>query len=190
MHGATEVVPLQINHSCNFLVHAIALDGFASILKETCFPTIPIWHFHLNSFGLMLWFACVAAAFVMDRGFKRAGIGSYGTGTDAADAVGMVAIAMVAGIVGAKLWHVIDTPIEFREMGWRVLWDTAGFAWFGGLLFGISALVFQGWWAKIGGCGRWISRLRRRPLDTESGASAAFFQETAATGFRPIFPGA
>ncbi len=63
----------------------------------------------------------------------------------------MVAVAVVLGIVGAKLWHVIDTPIEFREEGWRVLWDTAGFAWFGGLLFGISALVFQGWWAKIGG---------------------------------------
>jgi phosphatidylglycerol:prolipoprotein diacylglycerol transferase len=63
----------------------------------------------------------------------------------------MVAIAVVLGIVGAKLWHVIDTPAEFREEGWRVLWDTAGFAWFGGLVFGISALVFQGWWAKIGG---------------------------------------
>jgi phosphatidylglycerol:prolipoprotein diacylglycerol transferase len=118
-------------------------------------PYIPIWHFHLNSFGLMLWLACVAGAFVMDRGFKRAGIGSYGTGTTAPDgagpdAVGMVAVAVLAGILGAKLWHVIDTPIEFREMGWRVLWDTAGFAWFGGLLFGISALVFQGWWAKIG----------------------------------------
>ena len=36
-------------------------------------------------------------------------------------------------------------------MGWRVLWDTAGFAWYGGVLFGISALIFQGWWAKIGG---------------------------------------
>jgi phosphatidylglycerol:prolipoprotein diacylglycerol transferase len=32
-----------------------------------------------------------------------------------------------------------------------VLWDSAGFAWFGGLLFGISALLFQGWWSKIGG---------------------------------------
>jgi hypothetical protein len=35
-------------------------------------------------------------------------------------------------------------------MGWRVLYDSAGFAWYGGLLFGISALLFQGWWAKIG----------------------------------------
>jgi phosphatidylglycerol:prolipoprotein diacylglycerol transferase len=105
-------------------------------------PYLHIWHFHVPTFGLMLWFAAVAGAVVMDRGFKRVGID--------ADAVGMVAVAVLAGIVGAKLWHVVDTPSEFREVGWRVLWDTAGFAWFGGLVFGISALVIQGWWAKIG----------------------------------------
>ena len=105
-------------------------------------PYLHIWHLQVPTFGLMLWLAAVVAAFVMDRGFKRAGID--------ADAVGMVAVAALLGIVGAKLWHVIDTPIEFREYGWRVLWDSAGFAWFGGLVFGISALVFQGWWAKIG----------------------------------------
>jgi len=44
----------------------------------------------------------------------------------------------------------VDTPEEFREIGWRVLWDQAGFAWFGGLLFGIAALVIQGWRARIG----------------------------------------
>jgi phosphatidylglycerol:prolipoprotein diacylglycerol transferase len=105
-------------------------------------PYLHIWHFQLPTFGLMLWLAAVAAAFIMDRNFKRAGVDS--------DAVGMVAVAALLGIVGAKLWHVIDTPIEFREEGWRVLWDTAVFAWYGGLLFGISALMFQGWWAKIG----------------------------------------
>jgi len=106
-------------------------------------PFLHIWHLNVPTFGLMLWLACVAAAFLMDRGFKRAGLDG--------DAVGMVAIAAVLGIVGAKLWHVIDTPMEFRELGWKVLWDSAGFAWFGGLVFGISALIFQGWWAKIGG---------------------------------------
>jgi phosphatidylglycerol:prolipoprotein diacylglycerol transferase len=106
-------------------------------------PFLHIWRLDVPTFGLMLWLAAVTAAFVMDRGFRRARI--------SADAVGMVAVAVVAGIVGAKLWHVIDTPIEFREQGWRVLWDSAGFAWFGGLTFGISALVFQGWWARIGG---------------------------------------
>ena len=69
----------------------------------------------------------------MHASFRRAGID--------ADAVGMVAVAVVAGIVGAKIWHVLDTPSEFREIGWRVLWDQAGFAWFGGLVFGIAALT-------------------------------------------------
>ncbi|MGA2560684.1 MAG: prolipoprotein diacylglyceryl transferase [Terracidiphilus sp.] len=101
-----------------------------------------LWHLQVPTFGLMLWLAAVAAAIIMDRGFKRAAID--------ADAVGMVAVAALLGIVGAKLWHVIDTPIEFREYGWHVLWDSAGFAWYGGLLFGISALLFQGWWARIG----------------------------------------
>jgi phosphatidylglycerol:prolipoprotein diacylglycerol transferase len=105
-------------------------------------PFLHIFRLNVPTFGLMLWLAAVVAAFVMDRGFRRARIN--------ADAVGMVAVAVVAGIVGAKLWHVVDTPMEFREAGWRVLWDSAGFAWYGGLLFGIAALLFQGWWAKIG----------------------------------------
>ena len=105
-------------------------------------PYIHLWRFDIPTFGLMLWLAAVVAAFVMDRNFKRKGID--------ADAVGIVAIAALAGIIGAKLWHVLDTPEEFRMQGWRVLWDTAGFAWFGGLAFGISALMFQGWWSKIG----------------------------------------
>ena len=105
-------------------------------------PFIHLGHLNIPTFGLMLWLAAVAAALIMDRSFRRAAI--------EADAVGIVAIAVVAGIVGAKLWHVLDTPIEFREMGWKVLWDSAGFAWYGGLIFGIAALLFQGWWAKIG----------------------------------------
>jgi phosphatidylglycerol:prolipoprotein diacylglycerol transferase len=106
-------------------------------------PYLHLWNHALPTFGLMLWLAAVAASFVMDRSFRRAGV--------TADAVGMVAVAVVAGIVGAKLWHVLDTPADFREMGWSVLWDSAGFAWFGGLVFGISALLLQGWRAKIGG---------------------------------------
>jgi len=118
-------------------------------------PYLHIWHFNVPTFGLMLWLAAVAAAFITDRAFRRERID--------ADAVGMVAVAVVAGIVGAKLWHVLDTPSEFRELGWRVLWDSAGFAWFGGLLFGITALVFQGWRARIGGL---------RTLDLASPAAA------------------
>ncbi|MFZ0303341.1 MAG: prolipoprotein diacylglyceryl transferase family protein [Terracidiphilus sp.] len=107
------------------------------------YPYIHIpYLFTIPTFGLMLWLAAVTAAVVVDRNFKRAHI--------EADAIGMVAIAVVAGIIGAKVWHILDTPSEFQADGWRVLYDTAGFAWYGGLVFGIGALVFQGWRAKIG----------------------------------------
>ncbi len=105
-------------------------------------PFIHIGPLNVPTFGLMLWLAIVAAAYVMGRGFRRAHID--------ADAMTMVVIAAVSGIVGAKLWHVLDTPSEFHEQGWRVLWDTAGFAWFGGLAAGIAALLIQGWRMRIG----------------------------------------
>ena len=41
------------------------------------------------------------------------------------------------GIIGAKLWHVADTPGEH-------IFAREGFAWFGGLVFGILALLWQG----------------------------------------------
>ena len=105
-------------------------------------PYLHLGFFNLPTFGLMLWVAAVTAAFLVDRAFKRAHLG--------ADAVGMVAVAVVAGIVGAKLWHVLDTPQDFQAIGWRALWDPAGFAWYGGLIFGIGALVIQGWKSKVG----------------------------------------
>jgi phosphatidylglycerol---prolipoprotein diacylglyceryl transferase len=105
-------------------------------------PYLHIGSFNLPTFGLTLWAAAVVGAIVADRAFKRAHID--------ADAVGMVAVALVVGIIGAKIWHVLDTPAEFREIGWRVLWDNAGFAWYGGLTFGIAALVVMGWRAKLG----------------------------------------
>jgi phosphatidylglycerol:prolipoprotein diacylglycerol transferase len=105
-------------------------------------PYLHLFSLNVPTFGLMLWCAAVVGAFVMHASFRRAGID--------ADAVGIVAIAVIAGIVGAKLWHVVDTPSEFHEIGWRVLWDPAGFAWFGGLVFGIAALVVQGRRAHLG----------------------------------------
>jgi len=92
--------------------------------------------------------AAVAAAFIMHLSFRRARVT---LGDKGADAMSMVAVALLAGMVGAKLWHVIDTPEEFHYWGWKVLLDTDGFAWFGGLVFGISALLIQGWREKIGG---------------------------------------
>src|SRR5271163_2126185 len=83
-------------------------------------------HFSIGTFGLLLWLAAVCACWVLD-----------------ADAIGVVAVVTVVGIIGAKLWHVADTPGEH-------IFEREGFAWFGGLIFGILALLWQGRATKIG----------------------------------------
>jgi phosphatidylglycerol---prolipoprotein diacylglyceryl transferase len=92
-------------------------------------------HFSIGTFGLLLWLAAVCACWVLHRNFLRWHI--------EADAIGVVAIVTVLGIIGAKLWHVADTPGE-------QIFEREGFAWFGGLVFGILALLWQGRAIKIG----------------------------------------
>ena len=123
------------------------------------FPYIHIGSFSLGTFGLFMWLAGVAGVIVLQRNLNRNAI--------KADAVVVVATSLIAGILGAKLWHELQQPIEFgRDLhsivspGWShpvdillsfLQWFRAGFAWFGGLLFGVAALVWQGRSLKIGG---------------------------------------
>jgi prolipoprotein diacylglyceryltransferase/predicted O-methyltransferase YrrM len=59
----------------------------------------------------------------------------------------IVAVVAFAGILGAKVWHVIDTPADrvnadtFRSLGALLGWFRGGFAWFGGFVAGIAALL-------------------------------------------------
>jgi phosphatidylglycerol:prolipoprotein diacylglycerol transferase len=92
-------------------------------------------HFSIGTFGLLLWLAAVCACWVLHRNFLRSGLD--------ADAIGVVAVVTVVGIIGAKLWHVADTPGEH-------ILAREGFAWFGGLVFGILSLLWQGWATKTG----------------------------------------
>lgn len=115
-------------------------------------------YFHLGSltiptFGLFLWLGGVAAAYVMHRDFVRHGV--------KADAISVVAMAMIAGIVGAKLWHELQDPAammrelhtathpvshKFADVVWGLVsWFRGGFAWYGGLFAGLAVLLWQGW---------------------------------------------
>lgn len=109
------------------------------------YPFIHIGHFSIGTFGLCLWLASVCACWVLYRNFRRFGID--------ADAVGIAAYTTVAGVVGAKLWHVLEDPVTLMHQPALVLFDRAGFAWFGGLLAGIAVLLWQGRQAKVGGFG-------------------------------------
>jgi phosphatidylglycerol---prolipoprotein diacylglyceryl transferase len=109
------------------------------------YPFIHIGHFSIGTFGLCLWLASVCACWTLYCNFRRYGID--------ADAVGVAAYTTVGGVAGAKLWHVLEDPSLLIHNPALVLFDRAGFAWFGGLLAGIAVLLWQGRQAKTGGLG-------------------------------------
>jgi phosphatidylglycerol:prolipoprotein diacylglycerol transferase len=109
------------------------------------YPFIHIGHFSIGTFGLCLWLASVCACWTLYCNFRRYGID--------ADAIGVAAYVTVGGVVGAKLWHVLEDPTLLMHQPLQVLFDRAGFAWFGGLLAGIAVLLWQGRQAKVGGLG-------------------------------------
>ncbi len=122
------------------------------------YPYINLGPIHLGTFGLLLWLAAVAATVVLHKNFVRHGID--------ADALNVVALVVVAGVLGAKAWHELQSITELRMAmhqilapGWNhpldiavsfLHWFQAGFAWFGGMLAGIAMLMYQGRVAKVG----------------------------------------
>ncbi len=106
------------------------------------YPFIHIGHLSIGTFGILLWFAAVGACWVLYRNFRRFGLD--------ADAISIVAVVAICGIIGSKLWHVLETPVELWHHPVDLLFNRAGFAWYGGLLVGIAALLWQGRVYKIG----------------------------------------
>ena len=73
------------------------------------YPYLHFGSFSLGTFGILMWLAAVTATYLLHRAFMR--------GQVSADAVVVVATAMIAGVLGAKLWHELQNPVEFgREM--------------------------------------------------------------------------
>jgi phosphatidylglycerol:prolipoprotein diacylglycerol transferase len=125
------------------------------------YPYLNIGPVHLGTFGLLLWLAAVAGTFVLHKNFVRNGVD--------ADALNVVALVVVAGVVGAKVWHELQNLHELHvslsiigSPGWHhpldvllgfLSWFRDGFAWFGGMVAGISVLMAQGHSAQFKGPG-------------------------------------
>jgi phosphatidylglycerol---prolipoprotein diacylglyceryl transferase len=99
------------------------------------YPFIHIGRFSIGTFGIMLWLAAVAGCWILQRNFRRWKID--------ADAISIVAVVTVAGVIGSKLWHVLETPQALMAHPADLLFDRAGFAWYGGLVVGILTLLWQ-----------------------------------------------
>src|ERR1700751_4663844 len=102
----------------------------------------------------MVALAMLVSFYLLRADLRRRGI--------AADAELFIAIPCLAGIVGAKLYHVLESPSELFAHPWSELFSQFGFAWFGGLLAGVGAFV-------------WLARREKTPFLTmmDAGLSAA-----------------
>ena len=92
--------------------------------------------------------AFIAAYFALEAEIKRRKL--------TVDTYTVIAFTALAGILGAKIWHVIDTPADrldwatLKSFGALLGWFRGGFAWFGGFVAGIATLLVLARRYKVG----------------------------------------
>jgi phosphatidylglycerol:prolipoprotein diacylglycerol transferase len=96
-------------------------------------PFLHLGPLTIPTFGLMVATGLFVAAYVLQADFGRR--------DTKADAFLIIGIAGLAGIVGARLYHLLEAPREFFADPWPQLFSRFGFAWFGGLIGGFVALI-------------------------------------------------
>jgi prolipoprotein diacylglyceryl transferase len=111
----------------------------------------------IPTFGLMVATALLVSAYVLQADFNRRRgqlerIPGYRGPQDKRkgdEGFLIIGVAGIAGLVGARLYHVLESPSEFFADPWSQLFSRYGFAWFGGFLGGFIALVIMARRLKI-----------------------------------------
>ncbi len=97
------------------------------------YPFIHIGPVTLGSYGLMVAIGLICGFFILRADFRRRGI--------SADAEAIIGITGLAGLVGSRLYHVLESPREFFADPWPQIFSTMGFAFFGAVIGGFLALL-------------------------------------------------
>jgi phosphatidylglycerol:prolipoprotein diacylglycerol transferase len=102
-------------------------------------PELDIGPITLQTFGLMLGLGFVVAGVLAARFLKE-------IGKPADWAYEMVFAALVGGIVGARLWWVVENWSEASDDLLGNLFSGSGLVFFGGALGGAIAVLLWAWW--------------------------------------------
>jgi phosphatidylglycerol---prolipoprotein diacylglyceryl transferase len=111
------------------------------------YPFIHIGPVAIPTFGLMVAAAMVAAYYVLRADMARRGVAPK----DSPLAEMFIAVPCLVGIVGAKLYHVLESPRQLLADPAGELLSRYGLAWFGGLIAGFAAFI-------------WLARAKKIPL--------------------------
>jgi phosphatidylglycerol:prolipoprotein diacylglycerol transferase len=108
-------------------------------------PFLHLGPLSIPTFGLMVGLAMVAAFYVLRANLERRGLDNANSGL----AEYLITIPCLAGIVGARLYHVLQSPAELLADPVGQLFSRYGFAWFGGLLGGFAGYLLVAKWKKL-----------------------------------------
>jgi phosphatidylglycerol:prolipoprotein diacylglycerol transferase len=97
------------------------------------YPFIHLGPITLGTYGIMVACGLVCGFLVMRADLARRHLG--------ADAESIIGITGLAGLAGARLYHLLESPAEFFANPWPLLFSTMGFAWFGAVIGGFVALI-------------------------------------------------
>ena len=111
-------------------------------------PFLHLGPLMIPTFGLMVATGLLVAAYVLQADYDRCRAQFATSGYQKSGKPGhhdegflIIGIAGLSGLVGARLYHVLESPRELIADP-SVLISRFGFAWFGGFLGGFVALVF------------------------------------------------
>lgn len=104
-------------------------------------PFLHLGPLQIPTYGLLVATAIVAAFLVLRADVRRRGLN--------VDPETLVSLPAIAGIVGAKLYHVFETPRVLFANPIGELFSPYGFAWLGGLIAGFAAFAYLAWRNKI-----------------------------------------
>src|SRR5439155_528832 len=113
-------------------------------------PFLHLGPLTIPTFGLMVAAGLLVSAYVLQADFDRRRDTFLKSGylkesnepSDHDEGFLVIGIAGLSGLVGARLYHVLESLRELMSIP-SLLVSRFGFAWFGGFLGGLLALIFR-----------------------------------------------
>lgn len=123
-------------------------------------PFLHVGWLAIPTYGLMVALGMIAAYYTLRADLDRRGIAPKSSTL----AETLIAIPCLAGLIGSKIYSVLETPREFLADPFHQLFSQYGFTWFGGMLAGFLTYV-------------WLARKQNVPVLTmlDVAAPAATF---------------
>src|ERR1044072_8143251 len=105
-------------------------------------PEIELGPLTLQSFGLMMGLGFVVAGWFASKYLKE-------IGRPADWAYEMVFASLVGGLVGARLWSVVENWDEAKDDVFGSLFSGSGLVFYGGLFGGAIGVLIWAWWRGV-----------------------------------------